>query len=120
MAGGTKRFLKGLAKEMNPKDPWFIKTGDRNINNLWTGHEFGGRSKFAAGVGALGYGGYKIGTADSRELQANAAFQDIQSLPGTRADMMGYYGNAGDEANQLQPTGDLVFALNRLRHEGWM
>ena len=113
----VKRFLGGFAKEIDPREPLFKKTGRRGINNLWSGYEFGGRAKFLASAGLLGSGGYYIETQPRKSMvQAQQQYQDIQSLPGTQGDMQGYEAYPAISVPGLEATGDLVFALHKTRH----
>ncbi len=117
----VRRFLRGTAKQFDPREPFIKKVGDRNINNLWTGREVGGKGKIAMGVGLAGYAGHQIHTAPLQQLRAEAEIQEPTPLPGTMGDMQEYtpnYINAMNE-NMPQVDGDLAFALNNLRHGGW-
>jgi hypothetical protein len=114
----VKRFLKGLAKELDPRDPFIKWSGRRTIDNLWTGYEFGGQAKILGTAAILGYGSYRIYQAPLDALEQEAIAQDIQSLPGTRGDMTGYMAYGGSVGGGLETSGDLVFALHKLRHGG--
>lgn len=120
---GTRKFLKGIAKETDLRGPWIQKSKDgRTLNNYFTGYEFGSRAKGVGSIAALGYGGYVVATETDRTAKAVADSQseneDIESLPGTRGDMVGYQGYTGLPSNNLQTSGDLVFALHKIRHGG--
>ncbi|CDQ41834.1 hypothetical protein [Virgibacillus salexigens] len=109
-----KRFMKGLAKEFNPKEPFIKKVDQRNLNNLWTGRTVGGKGKIAMGVSAVGFGGHQIYSAPYQRLENEAQMREPESLPGSRGDGLDYTPNyTGIEAN-----GDLAFALHNLRHGG--
>lgn len=121
---GTRRFLTGLARETNFRADdatWLRKTGEgRSINNLWTGKELGkkGNAAFATlGVGYVGYSGLTAGgKANQAEVDYQVETEGVQSLAGTRGDGAGY--QMPNAPTGFQPSGDLVFALNRLRHGG--
>jgi hypothetical protein len=118
----VRRFLKGLKKEMDWNDTWFRYTGRRSIDNLWTGYEAGGKTKAVAGgaaaIGLLSYGGYQIYQTPLNILGEMAKEQDVESLPGTRGDMQGYTAYSGNVGPGIEVSGDLVFALHKLRHGG--
>lgn len=96
----------------------------RTINNLWTGKGLGSKGKKAAFTAIGGYFGYQAmaGAGSESNAIAKAQFEegDIQSLPGTQGDGLGYtaYPSANLDMQGLAPSGDLVFALHRLRHGG--
>lgn len=94
-------------------------TGTRTIDNLFTGFEpttigkaglFGG---FALLTGNSIYQGYQE-QYDQMGID-NGGDMGVQSLPSTRADMMGYNRMVPTNAMDLGATGDLVFALHKLR-----
>jgi hypothetical protein len=99
----------------------FERGTERSINNLWTGLNLSSRGKKYAIRGIAGYAGYKI-VQGSNEYQENLALANvdergIMSLPSTQADGLGYQGNPGGRTD-LGASGDLVFALHKLRHGG--
>ncbi len=106
-------------------EPIFKKTGDRNINNLWTGYEYGAKGKAIVGIGLLGGGSILVPTAPARaaaaERRESVAWQsenqDIESMISTRGDMQGYKAHGGIDP-MLQSSGDLVFAMHKTRHGG--
>jgi len=112
----VRRFLKGVAKELDPREPFIKHTGERNINNLWTGYEFGGKAKLMAPFALIGYAQYNAMNTPLYALGEQAKAQDVESLPGTRGDMQGY--QAFPQYPDLGTSGDLVFALHKLRHGG--
>jgi|GEM_PF-2791985 len=110
----------------NPKDPFFMKDPQgRNINNLWTGYKLGGKGNLLAAGSILG-GGTIIAT-NPRHYQSlyNQAYYipamseelDVESLPSTRADGVGYQAAIGNNP-MLTTSGDLVFAMHKTRHTG--
>lgn len=113
----VKRFLKGVAREFDPREPIIIRT-ERNINNLWTGRTLGGRGKILVGLGAAGYVGHQINNAPYQKIEQEAVMQDPTPLPGTLGDMQNYTPNYAN-AQPLEVSGDLAFALHHLRHGGW-
>lgn len=116
-------FAGYMKKNFNLKEPIFQKSEHRDINNLWTGYEMGGKGRAIATVGLLGVGGavaynpksYQNWSNNRANTRYASEEQDIESLPSTRGDGMGYQAYGGPS---LQPSGDLVFALHRLRHGG--
>jgi hypothetical protein len=108
----TRRFLQGLAKEMDPRTGFIKKADRRDINNLWTGYEAGGLGKSLGVAGVIGYGSYTITNAPYKRLEEEAETQEATALPGTMGDGMSYTPSAPSA------DGNLVFALNKLRHGG--
>jgi hypothetical protein len=101
---------------------WFHKTGERRMDNLWTGYEAGRNTK-RVGMGIMGgMAGYSL-VSQANEYHHDLAHvyanddRGIQSLPSTQADGRGYWAHNGGEP-ALGATGDLVFALHNLRHGG--
>lgn len=113
----TRRFLRGVKQEFNPREPFIRKVGNRNVNNLWTGRELGGKGKIAVGAAAVGYGAFGFSNARGELIKREANAMEPTPLPGTQGDMQDYtphYQNAmGMEAD-----GNLAFALHNLRHGG--
>jgi hypothetical protein len=114
----VRHFLSGLKRELNLKEPFFKYTGQRGIDNLWTGYEAGGPTKAVIALGTVSYGGYQAWNLPYQAMGAQAELQDVESLPGTRGDQTGYLAYGGQVGPGLQVTGDLVFALHKLRHGG--
>lgn len=106
-----------MKKEFNLKEPFVKKTGTRDINNLFSGYEFGGKAKTTAAIAGVGYVTLGVPSSQYNEdnLIANAQEMDVESLPGTRGDMTGYQATPGVG---MEANGDLVFALHKLRHGG--
>lgn len=94
----------------------------RTLNNLYSGRDLNKKGMALAGIGIAAYAGYQIDKGESQmrsdERLARGGDPDmIQSLPGTRADGVAY--NASPyNGPQLEATGDLVFALHKIRHGG--
>ena len=108
------RFIQGLKREFNPKDPFIKKVDYRNVIILWTGREVGGKGKIAIAASAIGFGGHQIYSAPYERIRQEAEMQAPQSLPGTRGDMQEYTPNISN----MEVSGDLAFALHNLRHGG--
>jgi hypothetical protein len=120
------RFTGKFAKSL------FEKTGERSINNLWSGYGLSAKGKKVAWMGLGAYAGYEALKGAYRynydtTLVYNMDDRGVQSLPATQADGLGYmvpgYENPqGVSVPKLDMTlgasGDLVFALHNLRHGG--
>ena len=115
-----------IKKNYNPKDPLFVKDPEgRHINNLWTGYKLGGKGNLMVAGSILGGG--TIIASNPRHYQNlyNNMYQipamseelDVESLPSTRADGLGYQAQVG-ASQMLAPSGDLVFAMHKTRHTG--
>lgn len=121
------KYAAGQAKKAykSKDEPLFNNTGKRSINNLFSGYELGGKGKLLVAGGIAAYGGVSVfdsaGIQKSYELkqltEQQSEEQDVESLLSTRADGVGYTGNVGSMGN-LEANGDLVFALNKIRHGG--
>lgn len=114
-------------KNFNLKEPVFEKAEYRDVNNLWTGYQLGGKGRAAATVGLLGVGAVMVSNPRAVQSQYNQEFvlpeqareQDVESLASTRGDGQGYQAYGGMTGNpNYQASGDLVFALHKLRHGG--
>lgn len=114
----ARRFLHGLRREFNPREPFIIKTGHRNINNLWTGRTLGGKGKIAVGAGAIGYGVHAFSSARGELIEREAVSKQPTPLPGTTGDMLDYTPHYQHAILPPQADGNLVFALHHLRHGG--
>lgn len=115
----TRRFLQGMKREFNPRDPFIRKADHRNINNLWTGRELGGKGKIALATTAVGYGAIGIGSARGELIEREAVSNQPVALPGTQGDMQDYTPHYADAlAGGVEADGNLSFALHNLRHGG--
>lgn len=118
LGGKLKDHMKN---NYNPKDPLFRKSDEgRNVNNLWSGYELGGKGKIAV-TGSLLLGG-SIVASNPRVLEKDFVKEkseslDIESLQSTRGDMQGYSPILSD-TSALSTSGDLVFAMHKTRHSG--
>ena len=122
---GTRKFLVGAAEEMTPKKggKWLQQAEEgRSINNLWTGKELGRNGKIATGGVLAGYIGFQATGAQTaaaqQQVDAQSYSSNIESLPGTRGDGVGYTAYPNFNIKDFAPQGDLVFALHNLRHGG--
>lgn len=125
LVGEGKNILNSESEVINGKGKFFGDSVEgRSVNNLWTGKGLGSKGKKAAFTAIGGYFGYEAmvgaGTETKATVQAQFEEGDIQSLPGTQGDGLGYtaYPSANLDMQGLAPSGDLVFALHRLRHGG--
>lgn len=130
----TRRFLTGFKKEFNLKDPFIREAPTRDINNLWTKRELGGKGRAVVAASAIGYGAFELNRTQGKLIERDAIAQDPQQLPGTLGDMSEYtphYLNVDEELQEgvqpgiqpgmgtgVQADGNLVFALHNLRHGG--
>lgn len=130
MAKGTRRFLNSVLGNGADSQAYIKGTGSfiaeaadgRSINNLWTGKTLGSAGKKTAAAGLVGgIGMYSlIGPEQmiNREIQAQAKEDDVQSLQSTQADGTGYTAYPKFNMQDYSASGDLVFALHKLRHGG--
>jgi hypothetical protein len=133
IAGDAKDIASDVGgyfkKNYNPNDPIFKKDTDngRNINNLYSGYKLGGKGNLLVGGSLLGGGTviasnpkhlqnhYNVGGS----VQAESQELDVESIQSTRGDGVGYQASIGAAAVQnLQTSGDLVFAMHKTRHSG--
>jgi hypothetical protein len=118
---GAVRFAGKFAKKIGGGLTEKSVNG-RALSNIYTGRDLNGKGKALAGLGIAGYAGYQLASAqmDYEEEKIAAQGDDpdlVQSLPGTRADGISY--NASPYSGpKLEATGDLVFALHKIRHGG--
>ncbi|MED1301890.1 hypothetical protein P4388_31455 [Bacillus thuringiensis] len=131
IGSSAKKTGEGLVnstkKNFNLKEPFFEKAEHRDVNNLWTGYQLGGKGRAASTLGLLGVGAVMVSNPRAVQRQYNETFvlpeqakeQDVESLISTRGDSQGYQAYGGITGNpNLQASGDLVFALHKLRHGG--
>lgn len=99
----------------------FERNTQRSINNLYTGVGLSKKGKATALLGMGAYGGYQAinARAEARTQTAldNMDPRGVMALPSTQSDGVAYTGNPGGNP-ELSASGDLVFALHRLRHGG--
>lgn len=130
MMKGTRRFLQNIVGNGADSQSYIKGTGHfiaeaadgRSINNLWTGKALGGAGRKVTAVGlAGGIGVYSLigpGQVKEKEFREIAKEDDIQSLQSTQADGSGYTAFPSFSMHDYAPSGDLVFALHKLRHGG--
>jgi len=110
-----RKFLKGLGRELNPREPFIKKGQPRSINNIWTGVELGGKGKLSLAAGGVAIGGYSMATAPARRMREEASQLPLSPIPGTEGDGHPY------EPRELVPqdnSAGLSFALHDLRYGG--
>lgn len=94
-------------------------TGDHTINNLYTGYKpgFVGSGMILGGLTLASVGNMSENANQIYEEQAknNGGDFGVQSLPQTRGDLAGYNRMVPTNTMDLGATGDLVFALHKLR-----
>jgi len=113
-------FGQYLKKAFQPAS-FVEKNTPRSINNFYTGYGLSKKGKIAGGSIMGGIGGYSVVTTlnennNAIELQ-NTDNDSIRALAATTSDMVAYQGKATSNYT-FDPTGDLVFALHKLRHGG--
>lgn len=126
---GKKAFHKAgeyVKENYNPKDPFFVKdpVRGRHINNLYTGYKLGGKGNLLVAGSILGGGtvmaanptAIQNSIARKEIVDSQAEMLDVESLPGTRADHLGYQNP--NPPSHMYASGDLVFALHKTSHTG--
>ncbi len=107
-----------IKKNYNLKEPLFKKDPQgRNMNNLWTGYGYGGKGRALATIGLLGGGSIMASRDTNTPMESDML--DVESLPSTRGDYQGYEAQVGANSG-LTPSGDLVFAMHKTRHTGYL
>ncbi|WP_157066991.1 hypothetical protein [Alicyclobacillus shizuokensis] len=118
MSGAARWLIKHSIK----------KTGVRNFDNFFSGYEYTKPAKIIGGsVLGLGVATYEVLTNHQRPMDEYARATvnpDIESLPLSRADQLGYQAPVPRARPNAQPeftsTGDLVFALHNTRYGGYL
>lgn len=119
--GGRVKKMPGEAIE-GLKEPGFVKSDSRSLDNLFTGKRLTSRAKYGVAAGGVGYGVYLFDDADSKALEQRAEMtNEIQSIAGTQADQMNYQAYSGRTIRGVRNDQEsLVFAMHKLRHTGYM
>lgn len=119
--GGRVKRMPGEAIE-GLKEPGIIKSDQRSLDNLFTGKRLTSRAKYGVAAGGVGYGVFLFDDADSKALEQRAEMtNEIESISGTRADQMNYQAYGGKTIRGTRnDTESLVFAMHKLRHNGYL